>query len=69
MTTTAKMLPKASYIVDSSNPKTETVSGKTWGQSDPSTNQWMKLIATSPSLDFWMNPEEDVYSDTDGEPL
>ena len=36
---------------------------------DPSRAQWMKLAETSPGLDFWNDPEEDVYTETDGEPI
>ena len=36
---------------------------------EPTREQWMRLAETSPGLDFWKNPEEDVYTDTDGEPI
>lgn len=36
---------------------------------EPTPEQWMRLAETSPGLDFWNRPEEDVYSDKDGEPV
>lgn len=36
---------------------------------EPTREQWMRLAETSPSLDFWNNPEEDLYTETDGEPI
>jgi hypothetical protein len=29
----------------------------------------MRLAETSPALGFWNRPEEDVYTDNDGEPI
>ena len=69
MTTASKKLPKSTYVVDSSPKNTETISGKTWGGTDPTNRQWMKLISTSKSLDFWLDPEEDIYSVEDGDPV
>jgi antitoxin (DNA-binding transcriptional repressor) of toxin-antitoxin stability system len=37
--------------------------------SDEDSHQSMQLIETSGALDFWTRPEEDVYSNADGEPL
>lgn len=35
---------------------------------DPESAQWMLLQERSGAFDFWMRPEEDVYSDDDGMP-
>lgn len=31
--------------------------------------QWMRLIETSGAFEFWGHPDEDIYSDKDGEPV
>jgi hypothetical protein len=36
---------------------------------DPSVEDQMRMTERSGSLDFWMRPEEDVYSMDDGEPV
>lgn len=36
---------------------------------DPSSEQWLKLLERSGSLSFWNRPEEDIYTENDGEPL
>ena len=51
----------------------ETVSGAmilpVGAPSDPTAKQQMRLVEQSGVLDFWDDPEEEVYSDDDGEPL
>ncbi len=39
------------------------------GQSEPTSEQRMRLVELSGTLDFWDRPEEDVYSLEDGEPI
>ena len=36
---------------------------------DATRSQWMRLIETSPGFSFWDNPEEDVYTYEDGDPI
>ncbi len=36
---------------------------------DPTLDQQMKLVEESGVLDFWDRPEEDGYTDNDGEPI
>lgn len=36
---------------------------------DPSPEQHMAMIEASGTLSFWDQPEEDIYSDDDGEPV
>ena len=36
---------------------------------DPTSQQRMRLIEISGTLDFWNSPEEDIYGAEDGEPL
>lgn len=33
---------------------------------DPSREQCMKIVEASGTLDFWHDPEENVYTDNDG---
>ncbi len=35
--------------------------------SDPTPEQRMRIVEVSGTLDFWDNPEEDIYSPNDGE--
>ena len=37
--------------------------------SDPNLGQRMKLMELSGVLDFWDDPEEDIYSPEDGSPI
>ncbi len=37
--------------------------------SDPTTEQAMRLVELSGSLDFWDRPEEDIYTLDDGRPI
>ena len=37
--------------------------------SDPSPKQIMHLVEQSGVLDFWDHPDEDIYTDADGDPL
>lgn len=37
--------------------------------SDPTTEQAMRLVEFSGSLDFWDRPEEDIYTLDDGRPI
>lgn len=39
------------------------------GPSDPSEKQHLRLIELSSVLDFWDDPEEDIYTVNDGQPL
>jgi hypothetical protein len=36
---------------------------------EPTSRQRMTIIEVSGVLDFWDHPEEDVYTDEDGEPI
>jgi len=36
---------------------------------DPTLKQSVRLIELSGVLDFWENPEEDIYNPNDGEPI
>jgi hypothetical protein len=38
-------------------------------ESDISETEWLQAAATNPSLDFLKDPEEDVYTLSDGEPF
>jgi antitoxin (DNA-binding transcriptional repressor) of toxin-antitoxin stability system len=38
-------------------------------QLDADTKQAMRLVEASGTLGFWARPEEDVYSESDGEPI
>ena len=37
--------------------------------SDPTSDQRMRIVEVSGTLDFWDRPEEDIYSPEDGEPV
>lgn len=36
---------------------------------DPTPEQRMAIVEASGSLSFWDEPEEDIYSDDDGQPV
>jgi len=36
---------------------------------DPTTEQLMRTVEASGTLDFWDDPREDIYTVEDGEPL
>jgi hypothetical protein len=58
--------------VEGSTAGTENITVRqTWSghPEDPTRTQWMRLAETSPALGFWNRPEEDVYTDNDGEPI
>jgi len=38
------------------------------GPADPTSEQMMRLVETSGVLDFWDDPDEDIYTREDGEP-
>ncbi len=51
--------------------KTYTEAGSTlhtWTPDEPTREQWLALASTSGALDFWNSADEDIYSETDGEP-
>ena len=37
--------------------------------SDPTLEQYMRIIEVSGALDFWDREEEDIYSPEDGDPV
>ena len=39
------------------------------GPSEPTSEQRMRIVEASGTLDFWDRPEEDIYSLEDGEPV
>ena len=39
------------------------------GASDPTSEQLMRIVEQSGTLDFWDNPAEDLYSEEDGRPV
>jgi len=39
------------------------------GIEDPTSEQVLKLLESSGTLSFWNEPEEDVYTHDDGEPI
>ena len=36
---------------------------------DPTSEQRMRIVEVSGTLDFWDHPQEDIYSPDDGQPL
>lgn len=57
-----------SKLQNKTNPA-RTIEAKVILPSDPTVFQWMKLASTCPSMRFLCDPEEDVYTIDDGEPL
>ena len=45
------------------------VHGYVGAPSDPTSTQCMRLVELSGTLDFWDDPQEDIYSPEDGDPL
>ncbi|VXD14505.1 hypothetical protein [Planktothrix paucivesiculata] len=37
--------------------------------SEPNTQEWLHAVANNPAFDFLKNPEEDIYTITDGKPF
>ena len=59
----------ADWIIDN---ETFTQSdAKLWesSPSDPTPEQYMKVVEDSGVLDFWNDADEDVYDPSDGEPI
>ena len=38
-------------------------------EADIDESEWLRAAATNPAFDFLKDPEEDIYSRTDGEPF
>ena len=55
--------------VDADVPQTFAVPPCVHVPSGPTTEQAMRLVELSGTLDFWDRPEEDVYSLDDGKPI
>ncbi|MGL5136049.1 MAG: hypothetical protein ACRC78_26245 [Planktothrix sp.] len=37
--------------------------------SEPNAQEWLHAVANNPAFDFLKNPEEDIYTITDGKPF
>ena len=37
--------------------------------SEPNAQEWLNAVANNPAFDFLKNPEEDIYTITDGKPF
>ncbi len=55
--------------------ESQTVAGNTCmtvvssSPSEPTPRQWMRLVEMSGTLDFWNDPDEDIYTPEDGQPI
>ena len=73
MASTTTVTPfQAEHFLEDKDRQTKTSSSariRIYPPAEPTVEQRMKLIDSSGTLDFWNRPEEDGYTENDGEPI
>ena len=62
---------KSDIVLESSTTSnlSQSLPGQIYEEKDATTMEWLTVVMQSGTLDFWNSPEEDGYTEADGEDI